>query len=205
MPVHHWTYKILRSKAAKSHADLILVLHDLQHAKLCCHEILARNKHPLSCHISHALFDSCVVRYRRCFNYGVRTRLDKLLGSLTTEEKELHWFIVTLANKHTAHSENQLESARTKLYISISEDGQLTRGSFGGGTQRTLALSLQTIEAIYALIERLIALTNVWQREIQGKLAKEVAAMSDDEIRQLPDDAPFVSDIDVSQPRRWDF
>jgi hypothetical protein len=65
-------------------------------------------------------------------------------------------------------------------------------------------LGLPAIEAISALIDRLTTLTKEWQKEIQGKLAKEVAAMSDEEIRQLPDDTPFVSDFDVSQPRRWD-
>jgi hypothetical protein len=204
MPVRHWTYKLLRSKAAKSHADLQLVLDDLRHAKLCCHEILARNKHPLVCHVSHALFDSCVVRYRRCFNDGARARIDKLLAGLTPEEKNLHAFIVTLVNKHTAHSENQFEVAHSRLYISISDDGELTRGAFGGGTHRTLALSLQTIETISALVERLIALTNQWRKEIERRLAKEVVEMSDEEIRLLPDDPPFVSDFDVSRPRRWD-
>ena len=201
----HWTYKLLRSKAAKSHADLILVLHDLRHAKLCCDEILTRDKHPLTCHISHALFDSCVVRYRRCFNDGLRAKLNKLLASLTPQEASLHSFIVTLVNKHTAHSENEFERAYSKLYISISEDGVLTRGSFGGGFHRTLALSLQTIEEISVLIDRLITVTELWQKEIESRLAKEVAAMSDEEIRQLPDDTPFIGDFDVSRPRSWDF
>jgi hypothetical protein len=66
-----------------------------------------RNKNEV---LQSALFEAGIVTYSRCFNSGLRTRLstDIFKGRLASEKK-LHDAIITVRNKHIAHSELKME------------------------------------------------------------------------------------------------
>jgi hypothetical protein len=191
----HWYPKLLSSDVAQRYADLtVLIVPDLDQVSACCQELLKRGKDPSQNPLSgdavvRALLDSAVIRYRRCFNKGVRTRLTELLEELSSEEQQLHQFFYDLGDKHIAHSVNGFEHANTMVYIDESTPGVVLRqprGGIGAGGMFTLQLSLHTVQQFGLLVARLRELARKWAREAHDHLAAEVQAMSDDQLRALP-------------------
>jgi hypothetical protein len=68
----------------------------LEHVKKCCRELLDRQVDLMASHIARALLDSAVIRYQRCFNCGLRKRLQADRVGLSDHELELHEFLIAL-------------------------------------------------------------------------------------------------------------
>ena len=96
--------KVLKSRTAIELADLRLVQEDLRHVQGCCDLLLNEQHCMLSSTQGKALLDSLAVRYRRCFNSGVRTPLKLGLLDINVEEQTLHEFFYAIVDKHIAHS-----------------------------------------------------------------------------------------------------
>lgn len=153
---------------------------------------------------SRALFDSACIRYRRCFKTGVRRPLSRQLTTpLADDLQVLHQFFLDLADKHIAHSVNGFEWWVSTAYVFCADDGTVTRGGLGGTGFSTLMTNLDQIarfqDLINAILDNITALTT----ELDTKLNKEVAAMSDAQLLALPDGSSNLeSHPRVDRPRR---
>jgi hypothetical protein len=60
--------------------------------------------------VKSALFEAGIVTYGRCFNSGQRTHLsDSIFRGHISSAKKLHEALITVRNKHIAHSELKME------------------------------------------------------------------------------------------------
>lgn len=207
MPVRHWFPKLLTTAAAKKLADLELILHDLEHVVACCDLMLGVGHHPLYDTRSRAFLDSLVVRYRRCFNEGVRQSLSiSDFSSLDAEQIKLHDFFYCLGNRHIAHSVNGFEMSGIKVYIDIDDLGNLTRGGLGKHVSNTLGLSLELNEIVNfkQLVTFLIEEVGREKVRTEETVKHELSLMTDRDIRQLPDGfPPHHHGAKVKKQRTW--
>jgi hypothetical protein len=135
---------------------------------------------------------------------GGRTKLDSLICRLSRGEAELHAHILSLRDKHVAHSDSELEAAGSQIYVAIAEDGSLVRSGLGVGGQMSLGLSLMDLERFGDLAETLVKLVREWGQTLDKVVASEVEAMTDEELRALPDGFPPLGvNLDVNAPRTW--
>jgi hypothetical protein len=196
--------RLISSGAAKSRADLSLAKQDLEHVAACCTEILERGQHPMMDTTSRALLDSAVVRYGRCFNRGKRTRLDKVVKQLADEHVRMHEFVMSLRDKHIAHSVNEFEMAGSQIYVAVLENGELVRGGLGIGGSSTLGLSMDDVESFEALARMVSDRVKDWAKRLDVVVAEEIGAMTDDQILALPEGFPPIERAqDVKATRTW--
>ena len=114
---------------------------------------------------ANALIDSALVRYRRCFNKGQRTKLLHLVERLTPDEQTLHSLVMTIANNHTAHSSNDYEVSVATVHVAQGENGQLRRGGIGAHMCFTVPLTQHELIQFAALTKR-------WQHEVATVMEK---------------------------------
>jgi hypothetical protein len=200
-----WEPKLLQSQAANDRADLETILQDLEHVMGCCELLLHRGTHPLTDLEAKALIDSVVIRYRRCFTGGQRARLDpKTLPSLRGALIARHDFFWNLANKHIAHSVNGFELNASVIHVAEDGNGQLLRGGLGSRGSATLELSLDDIHQFCDLVQDLVTDVTAHHISLSKEVELDVEAMSDEEVRALPEGyPPCEAKIDVSRHRQW--
>lgn len=96
--------RMLESANAQKLADINGLRRDLGLVLEACAVIESRRGSPSTEHVRRACFDSAVMRYRRCFNGGVRDLFPTtLLAKLTEKQTALHKWILDLANRSIAH------------------------------------------------------------------------------------------------------
>ena len=71
--------------------------------------------------IKAALFEAAVVTYGRCFNTGLRTRLQsKIFTDVLFPRRSTHELLIAIRNKHVAHSE--LREEHSTVGVDLVED-----------------------------------------------------------------------------------
>lgn len=195
--------KLLTSRTANELADLRLIQEDLRHVQDCCSQLLNEQHCMLTSTKGKALLDSLAVRYRRCFNSGVRTPLK--LGSLdiTTDEQTLHDFFYAIVDKHIAHSVNNFELNGTTVYIAIKSDGNIVRSALGANGAKTVNLSLHDVKRFKSYVISLLQKIELLNKKYSEIVSSEVAAMTDEELKKLPDGFAILDrDLDVKETRK---
>ena len=71
-----------------------------------------------------ALWTAAFILYGRVFATGVRAAAKPSLDELTTDERELHDYIIDVRNKYVAHSVNGFEHSQTVAFVVELEDGR---------------------------------------------------------------------------------
>lgn len=197
--------KLLLSDSAKKKADLFLIQKDLEHTRKCCDLIVKKGIDPILETEARALLDSALIRYRRCFGKGKRAKINlDFIDSLGGDAVDLHNFCKNLADKHIAHPVNAFELYGIVLYVAINKEGKITHRSLGGQGFHTLEFNLSDIENFQILVTALIDKITNQINHIDEFLNDEIAAMTDEEILNLPDGfPPSDSSIDVTKPKNW--
>src|SRR5687768_11192681 len=149
----HYEPRLLASKIAKRYADLWLVKYDLEQVHDCC-QFLLNQPQDLHLMLAKAVTDSALIRYRRCFNSGVRVKLSDLVETLSTSERELHQLVLDQANNHVAHSANDYEQAVGTVHIAADPDG-LRRSGIGAQISMWPPLNTAEIVALQSLTKTL--------------------------------------------------
>jgi hypothetical protein len=197
--------RLLQTEAANRRADLELIIRDLEHILQCCDLMLSKHQHPILNFEAAALLDSIAIRYRRCFGSGVRTSLDPAeMPSLQGDATERHEFFWDLANKHVAHSVNGFEMNATVVYVAEDEVGNVSKGGLGSQGSATLELSLHDIRRFGNHVESLLANIRAEHELFTQQVNVEVDAMSEQQLRGLPDGfVPFEPRLNVKGRRQW--
>lgn len=195
--------KLLTSETANKLADLRLIQEDLQHVRECCALILKEQHCILTSTKGRAFLDSLVIRYRRCFASGIRTKLKLELLTLDEDQLELHNFFYGIAGKHIAHAVNNFELNGTTIHIAVDEDGNIVRGGLGNQGFRTLNLSMQKIDSFEIYLEALLEKVKEFIQISTEAINAEVAAMTDDELQNLPEGFAPCDHTDVTKSRKW--
>lgn len=108
-------------------ADLTGIQRDLRLVGDACRIIRVRREAPAAAELRRACFDSAVMRYRRCFNSGVRGVLSPTLPTLlNTDEKALHDRILEIADKSVAHCVDGSEENTAYLRIGPKSGEKVT-------------------------------------------------------------------------------
>ena len=100
---------IFRTEAGDRCVDYQGISADLKQVIECCSLYLGSDDDK---HIERtALYECCLIRYRRCFATGVRASLgEDALGKFTEAERQTHNYFIDMASKFIAHSVNSSET-----------------------------------------------------------------------------------------------
>lgn len=174
----------LSSTAAQEFAALHLILEDMEFAEECLRaadEIGLPNNNNL---YSKALIFSGVVAYARCFAGGVRALKlfpDNLIAKGAPFDEDIHHYMITLRDKHIAHSVNDFEQCDAVAVMIGNPRSGWRDGSGIGVTKKqmigiTRALILKAISHIKTLRQflesELPAQREALYAEFQADLAK---------------------------------
>ena len=183
--------KLISTLEACEAAGFELVLGDLKHVSVCCEELIRRGEYITQFHdVSRALFTSALINYRRCFNSGCRVSIKiEECNFLSAEDREHHRDCINLADKHLAHSVNGFERANMTIHIAEDEDkGSLTRSGVGFASSLGMGFGLNDIQQLASLVEKIEGgFVQPRIKKLKMLVEQQIAQMSDDEFRVLPD------------------
>ncbi len=148
----------LSSADAHSFAALHLIAGDLQFA-LDCFKLANTFGTPDDRNLqSKALIFSGVVAYARCFKSGVRQSLSASnIGANTgTFDFEIHNYLVTLRDKHVAHSVNDFEDCQpVAIVVGRPESGWRDGSGVGVVIKQTVGISADLLRRAIVHIDNL--------------------------------------------------
>jgi hypothetical protein len=122
---------VLNDNDAIRFNDLRSIAHDLKLVIQCCRQFEISDRLENS-EFTDALIDCALIRYRRCFNNGKRFTLPRdVVENLTDDQRQLHVYLIDLANKHVAHSVSDYEQFNTVVAAKQVVKGQVELGWFG--------------------------------------------------------------------------
>lgn len=157
--------------------------------------------------LAYSLTASGLIHYRRAFdNSGHRRAFitEKSVKRCTPEFYSLHKRLISLANKHIAHSENEYEQCLVTVLVAEDDAGGAT---FRGlGMQATAIAVLTTSETDLAakltneLIERFL-LPEI--AKLEEAVRKYCDSLSPDDLRKLPDGLAPPPSSDPQKKRSW--
>jgi hypothetical protein len=176
-------------------SDLYGVIKDLASVSEFCQRLVdAFDVDSPDLHLLDALATACVVRYCRCFEGGVRTKLDPdSVRAVDPRFAEFHDYLFALRQKHLSHSVNEFEA--NCVAVSVAEPpsppeirGITVVGGRVAGLDRRTALNLQELAG--KLREAASARYEAEEKELRALVDK----MSIDKVYQLPEPRPFEPD-----------
>ena len=128
----------------KRYGDLMGIMADLLSVSLCCLEIIKHkgNRKFLREDESHTV--TAIIKYARCFNTGMRIKIDISKSQYTKKEIEYHDYFIAYRNKHLAHSVNPYEQNTVSLKIS-KKNGKNCITDIGG--KNTMVVSINPHKA----------------------------------------------------------
>lgn len=185
----------LKTADARRYADLFLIQNDLRQVIHCCDDLLKRGPEALVGD-SRAFLDSALVRYRRCFNGGVRSKLINCISGLDTEQQKLHDFAYDMVDKHIAHSVNEYERSDAVVYVS-EEDGKLRVSTIGAAAWLTVEFNSGQINRLKELAVSLLDSVRVESKQLTERLQRHVKELSEEQLQALEDGG----DIAIANPK----
>lgn len=147
--------------------DLVGMQIDLDNCKKLCTEYLEFyggleinsfevGKINMECHATTIL-----VKYGRCFKGGVRSKVQQeLLATIAEPNLSIHNLVIDIRDKHIAHSVNDLEVHRVRVYLYPEETGR----GFGSVNLESYHLKAPSTEFFRKLVD-LIDLHLSWIRK----------------------------------------
>jgi GNAT superfamily N-acetyltransferase len=138
--------------------DLVGMQIDLDKCKELCIEYLKHAEKLNECgNKTQVIDDECyvttiLVKYARCFKSGVRSRVQKeLSATISKSDLPLHDLAINIRDKHIAHSVNDLEEHRVRVYLHPPERGK-GLGSVNLESHRMVAPELEFFRKLLELI-----------------------------------------------------
>jgi len=157
--------------------------------------------------VDWCIFVAGAMHHRRCFTDGARTKLtrDDLLPVLTPQALATHDYLHAVADKHVAHSVNNLELGCTTLHIAIDGDGTLHRGGIGRQLSGIGPLSLEGMTKVVDLMSLLLEkVVSAKIGSLEASVQRAIDAMSDSEIVALREKyIPHFEKPRVDRRRNW--
>ncbi len=93
------------------------------------------------------------MKYGRCFKGGVRSKVQKeLLATITELDLSIHNLAIDIRDKHIAHSVNDLEEHRVRVYLHTHERGR-SLGSVNLESFRLTAPEIEFFRKLVGLID----------------------------------------------------
>ncbi len=183
MPITHWPVPLDDLPEAPRLADLAGIEMDLRFAHEISEHIAEVQRDPRAHHprLAEALFAAAVVRYARCFKGGKRREVEceELLASLDPEQQQLHDDVLTIRDKHVAHSVNAFEEGWVDAVVSddpkqvrvekISYGGAFFQAFHGSSLERFVDL----VRAVHERVRELIKAQMVLVRAAAQRLDYE--------------------------------
>lgn len=175
----HHRYVDFDIDQAKALADLNGVKFDLQGVIELSDEISSIiNDASFNSTVLDALCSALVVKYFRCFGFGVRGKLDiENITSLTEDEVQLHKLLKNLRDKHIVHSVNSFEENYVVAYLNPEERGKKIN-SISVQHHRMIALSEYDIDFIKRISSKILTEIKV-MIESEKKYILELARKED--------------------------
>ncbi len=160
--------------------DLVGMQVDLDKCKELCTvylkhtEGLGENKSKAQVIDNECYVTTILVKYARCFKSGVRSKVQKELSTTITEsDRTLHDQAINIRDKHIAHSVNDLEEHRVRVYLHPPEWGK-GLGSVNLESHRIIAPELEFFKKLLALITKHLDWISKQKYEELQKLQKIV-------------------------------
>lgn len=175
----------LKSRSARKVAELMLLEADLQFAMEC----LFASMNTEADFIEKALFNAGVVAYVRCFNSGDGRKILKIGEAFSKDQRETHAFLVRLRNAHIAHSASDFEQCICFVALSSGPDGKRDAKTVHGEILAEASRPFREAKEKYLALMHAV-LDQIVRPELakhQAAVDKEVASMSIDEIKSLPE------------------
>ena len=215
----HWKPRLLSFPQALELYDYESIERDLSLAKQCFDCIADREFGVISRFTPQTSKDSreefnawCVfvsgsIHYRRCFSQGVRVHLSRedIAAKLSDDQLTLHDALFDIANKHVAHSVNEMELGGTTIEIAIDSKGLVRRGGLGSRGSIIGPLGPNAYRAIGEMILVIVDQV-VAQRisELKNSIRGLVDGLSDAEILELPEGfPPYIENPTYGKRRKW--
>jgi hypothetical protein len=177
--------RMLENADAQRLADLTGLRRDLRLVREACAVIQGRRGSPSTEHLRRACFDSAVLRYRRCFNGGVRGLFpNELLAKLTEKQKILHDHILELANRSIAHCVDGSEDSFTYfIYDQNQSSPSVSIHVYTRATSHHNKVNIKKVQELAAKLDRLLAQEG--DRIAKG-LLKSLKKLTGSEASALP-------------------
>lgn len=185
-------HRLLNIPEADLLADLYGIDHDLASVEEFCRLLSeAWAERPLNLQLLDALSTAAVVRYARCFEGGVRKRLDQ--GSVAAVDPafaRIHDYFFYLRQKHLSHSVNEFEeNCVTVAVVEPPDPRQVQRVGMMGGRQA--GLDAATTAHLRTLAGKLRSALKLEIDNEQRRLQAIVDAMAVDDVYRLPEPDAF--------------
>jgi hypothetical protein len=189
------------SNAGNKAADLAGISNDLALVHRACARFVdcSQGGEEFGGDATH-FFDSAVIRYRRCFNGGVRTLLTrKIVQDTAPDYINMHDYFMDLANKSVAHSVNHHEILEPTVYVD-DNDQIKGHGIFAMRTQEN-ALNVSRLGEL-AIILKDSYVTNQERLE-REKFDRYFSGLKSEDLARLkPLLIPAAEGAVVSQARK---
>lgn len=186
-----WEAKRIDWIEAVEHSDLGLIKADLRHVGCCAEFFLERGQSvDTKSAVDRAYLDSLLVRYRRCFTTGVRTKLQADdARSLLGEDNDVHLIALKVADTHVCHSVNRMEECRTALSVCFDESRNIVAiGGLREGGIFSYGLSLADIYSLRRISYKwILGYVNPRREELASAIRDRAALLSLEEVGALPD------------------
>jgi len=187
--------RILRVPEAQLLSDLYGIEIDLGNAIEFCDLLLnAWGSTPPTIQLIDPLSTAAVVRYARCFEGGVRTRLtEEDIRAIDPSWVDFHQKMFFLRQKHLAHSVNEFEENRVTVSV-VEPPGPPKVHSIGMLGGRLMGLDADTAQALKELAELVRAEVSRRIDREKTRLQALVDAMPVEAVHELPEAVAFLPD-----------
>jgi hypothetical protein len=176
-------------------ADLFGISHDLQSTQDFCERLrVAWDSRPIDPNLIDALSTASIVRYCRCFEGGLRAKLDRdSAGAIDARFTEFHDYVFSLRQKHISHSVNEFEENHvTVAVVEPPAPRKVENINLVGG--RIAGLDQPTAVHLKELAGKLKTAVDIRIEEERVKLKAIVDKLPVDEIYRLPEPPVFQPD-----------
>lgn len=212
----HWKPRLLAFKEGRDLYDYEMIKRDLKFAKFCFEQISEKEYGVIFASQGYTgesagvndwcKFVSGAIYYRRCFKSGVRVWLLRDdIQTLDAELLEFHDALIDIADKHIAHSVNEMELGCATVDVAIDSSGQIHRGGIGWRGSSIGPMGPAGCRTLGTLICTIIdgPVTDKINL-LRSRVRERLDRMTDSEIMQLPEGfAPHIEMPQYGKRRNW--
>jgi hypothetical protein len=144
------------------------------------------------------------VKYGRCFKGGVRSKTaEGIMANQSPDDRKLHQLVLDIRDKYIAHSVNDLETHKVRVWLNPEEEGRRI-DNVNVESQYLAGPEPQLFERLKELIDKHLSWIDREQRKEEEELTELVGNRFDlNDLYSLRAELPDRLDYSrVSQPRK---
>lgn len=202
-----YTYVNISLAEAQRLADLYGIAYDLRACHDYCEiylQTFARILQPTNEGAHLECFSVYIfVKYGRCFKGGIRRNTEKqILATLSPEDVELHQLVIDIRDKYIAHSVNDFESHKVRVWLNPEEKGRMIN-NVNIESHYMAGPEPQLFERLKHLIDQLLSWIDVEKKREEKRLIELVGGRYDlNDLYSRDAELPNVIDYSrASKPR----